>query len=138
MISNSVQETEKIAYDLAAALSPGTLIFMKGDLGAGKTAFVRGLAEGLGIPPETVSSPTYTLVKEYYGGRVPLVHFDMYRIESLDDLYSIGFFDYLNGKNILAVEWSENIEEYIDSPVVTITITKLEEENRRNITVEGV
>ena len=139
MISNSVQETEKIAYDLAQKLTPGTVLFMRGDLGAGKTAFVRGLADGLGISPDLVSSPTYTLVKEYNGGRVPLVHFDMYRIETLDDLYSIGFFDYLDGKNILAIEWSENIEEYIDIPVLYVTIKKKDmDENRRFITVEGV
>ena len=138
MISNSVQETEKIAYELADKIAPGTVIFMRGDLGAGKTAFVRGLADGLGISPETVSSPTYTLVKEYYGEKTQLIHFDMYRIESLDDLYSIGFFDYLNEKNIIAVEWSENIEKYIDIPVVTVTITKLQEKNSRNISVEGV
>ena len=111
---------------------------MRGDLGARKTAFVRGLADGLGISPDLVSSPTYTLVKEYNGGRIPLVHFDMYRIETLDDLYSIGFFDYLDGKNILAIEWSENIEEYIDIPVLYVTIKKDMDENRRFITVEGV
>ena len=138
MISNSVQETEKIAFNLAQKLTPGTVLFMRGDLGAGKTAFVRGLADGLGIAPELVSSPTYTLVKEYCSDKVSLIHFDMYRIETLDDLYSIGFFDYLDGKNILAIEWSENIEQYVDIPFVRVTIKKNEQENSRCITFEGV
>lgn len=138
MISNSVEETEKIARDFAASIKPGTAIFFRGGLGAGKTVFVRGLADGLGIPKETVSSPTYTFVKEYSGGRFLLAHFDMYRTASADDLYSIGFFDYLDGETVLAVEWSENIEDFVDIPHVTITIERGGSENRRIISIEEV
>lgn len=138
MISNSVEETEKIASEYASGLKSGDVIFFRGDLGAGKTAFVRGLAAGLGIAPETVSSPTFTFVKEYRGGRVPLAHFDMYRVGSADDLYSIGFFDYLETDAVIAVEWSENIEAFADVPHVTVTISRGESEDQRIITIEGV
>jgi tRNA threonylcarbamoyladenosine biosynthesis protein TsaE len=138
MISNSVQETERIASEYAAGLKAGDVLFFRGDLGAGKTAFVRGLAAGLGIPPETVSSPTFTFVKEYGGGRLPLAHFDMYRVGSADDLYSIGFFDYLETDAVIAVEWSENIEAFADVPHVTVTISRGESEDQRIITIEGV
>ena len=124
MISNSVLETERIASEYAAGLKAGDVLFFRGDLGAGKTAFVRGLAAGLGIPPETVSSPTFTFVKEYVGGRLPLAHFDMYRVGSADELYSIGFFDYLETDAVIAVEWSENIEAFADVPHVTVTISR--------------
>ena len=137
MISNSVAETERIASEYAAGLKAGDVLFFRGDLGAGKTAFVRGLAEGLGIPPETVSSPTFTFVREYGGGRLPLAHFDMYRVGSADDLYSIGFFDYLETDAVIAVEWSENIEAFADVPHVTVTISRGESEDQRIITIEG-
>ena len=138
MISNSVPETERIASEYAAGLKAGDVLFFRGDLGAGKTAFVRGLAAGLGIPPETVSSPTFTFVREYGGGRLPLAHFDMYRVGSADDLYSIGFFDYLETDAVIAVEWSENIEAFADVPHVTVTISRGESEDQRIITIEGV
>lgn len=138
MISNSVAETERIASEYASGLKAGDVIFFRGDLGAGKTAFVRGLAAGLGIPPETVSSPTFTFVKEYNGGRLPLAHFDMYRVGSPDDLYSIGFFDYIDSDAIVAVEWSENIEAFVTVPHMTVTIERGENDNQRTITVEEV
>lgn len=134
MISSSVEETERIAREYAASLKAGTAIFFRGDLGAGKTAFVRGLAAGLGIPAECVSSPTYTFVKEYGGGRFPLAHFDMYRVSSEDDLYSIGFFDYLDGRTVLAIEWSENIADIVDIPHITVSIEK-DGQDKRIITV---
>lgn len=134
MISNCVRETEKIAREYAASVKAGTVVFFRGDLGAGKTAFVRGLADGLGIPAESVSSPTYTFVKEYEGGKFPLAHFDMYRVSSEDDLYSIGFFDYLDGKTVLAIEWSENIEDIVDIPHVTVNIEK-DGQDKRIITI---
>ena len=138
MISNSVEETEKIAAEYARGLKAGDVLFFRGDLGAGKTAFVRGLAAGLGIAPEAVSSPTFTFVKEYRGGRLPLAHFDMYRVGSADDLYSIGFFDYIGSDAVVAVEWSENIADIVDIPHATITIARGENENRRIITTEEV
>ena len=138
MISKSVEETEKIASEYAAGLKAGDVLFFRGDLGAGKTAFVRGLAAGLGIAPEAVSSPTFTFVKEYRGGRLPLAHFDMYRVGSADDLYSIGFFDYIGSDAVVAVEWSENVEPFVDTAHATITIASGDADEQRIITIEEV
>ena len=133
-ITNSPEETEKVGSALARLLQPGTVIAYRGDLGAGKTAFTRGLALGLGCR-EIVTSPTYTIVNEYLGGRLPLFHFDMYRLSSSDDLFDIGWEDYLDRGGICAVEWSENVEDAMED-AVTVTIDKLGENSRR-ITVEG-
>ena len=100
--TNSPEQTEKIGSALAKILSPGTVIAYRGDLGAGKTAFTRGLARGLGIS-DPVTSPTYTIVNEYLGGRMPLFHFDMYRLHSADDLWDIGWEDYLERGGVCAV-----------------------------------
>lgn len=132
--TDSPFETEKIGETLAAVLPAGTVIAYRGDLGAGKTAFTRGLARGLGYC-ENVTSPTYTIVNEYLGGRLPLFHFDMYRLHSSDDLWDIGWEDYLERGGICAVEWSENVADALEDPV-TVTIEKLGEESRR-ITIEG-
>ena len=107
-ITNSPEETEKIGERLAQKLAPGTVLAYRGDLGAGKTAFTRGLARGLGYR-EPVTSPTYTIVNEYLGGRLPLFHFDMYRLGSADELFDIGWEDYLARGGICAVEWSEGV-----------------------------
>ena len=133
-LTNSPAETEKIGVALGKILNPGTVIAYRGDLGAGKTAFTRGLAKGLGSD-EMVTSPTYTIVNEYLGGRCPLFHFDMYRLASSDDLWDIGWEDYLDRNGICAVEWSENVEDALEDPII-ITIEKLGEESRR-ITIEG-
>ena len=133
-LTNSPAETEKIGAALGKILNPGTVIAYRGDLGAGKTAFTRGLAKGLGSD-EMVTSPTYTIVNEYLGGRCPLFHFDMYRLASSDDLWDIGWEDYLDRNGICAVEWSENVEDALEDPII-ITIEKLGEESRR-ITIEG-
>ena len=133
-ITNSPAETEAIGTALGKLLTPGTVIAYRGDLGAGKTAFTRGLARGLGCS-ETVTSPTYTIVNEYLGGRLPLFHFDMYRLHSSDDLWDIGWEDYLDRGGVCAVEWSENVEDAMEDAIY-ITIEKLGEETRR-ITVEG-
>jgi len=134
LITNSPEETEKIGAALGTIIKPGTVIAYRGDLGAGKTAFTRGLARGLGST-ELVTSPTYTIVNEYLGGRIPLFHFDMYRLRSADDLWDIGWEDYLERGGICAVEWSENVADALEDPIF-ITIEKLGEESRR-ITVEG-
>ena len=134
-LTHSPEETEKIGASLAKQLSPGTVIAYRGDLGAGKTAFTRGLARGLGYT-DLVTSPTYTIVNEYLGGRIPLFHFDMYRLASADDLWDIGWDDYLDRGGICAVEWSENVTEALERPIL-ITIEKTGEESRR-ITIEGV
>ena len=133
-LTNSPVETEAIGAALGKLLTPGTVIAYRGDLGAGKTAFTRGLARGLGCS-ETVTSPTYTIVNEYPGGRLPLFHFDMYRLHSSDDLWDIGWEDYLDRGGVCAVEWSENVDDAMEDAIY-ITIEKLGEETRR-ITVEG-
>ena len=133
-ITNSPAETEKVGAALGKTIKPGTVIAYRGDLGAGKTAFTRGLARGLGST-ELVTSPTYTIVNEYLGGRMPLFHFDMYRLASSDDLWDIGWEDYLDRNGVCAVEWSENVEDALEMPIV-ITIEKLGEDSRR-ITIEG-
>ena len=133
-ITNSPAETERIGQALGKIIKPGTVIAYRGDLGAGKTAFTRGLAQGLGST-ELVTSPTYTIVNEYLGGRMPLFHFDMYRLHSSDDLWDIGWEDYLERNGVCAVEWSENVSDALEDPIF-ITIEKLGEESRR-ITIEG-
>ena len=133
-ITHSPEETEALGEKLGKILTPGTILAYRGDLGAGKTAFTRGLARGLGCQ-EAVTSPTYTIVNEYLGGRLPLFHFDMYRLHCADDLFDIGWDDYLDRNGICAVEWSENVTEAMEDPI-TITIEKLGENSRR-ITMEG-
>ena len=135
ILTQSPEETEAVGMALAQVLTPGTVIAYRGDLGAGKTAFTRGLARGLGYA-EPVTSPTYTIVNEYLGGRLPLVHFDMYRLRSADDLWDIGWDDYLDRGGVCAVEWSENVTDALEDPI-TVNIEKTGEDSRR-ITVEGV
>ena len=133
-ITNSPEETEAVGAALAGTLSPGTVIAYRGDLGAGKTAFTRGLARGLGCG-EIVTSPTYTIVNEYLTGRLPLFHFDMYRLASSDDLWDIGWEDYLDRGGVCAVEWSENVADALGNPV-RVRIEKMGEDTRR-IIIEG-
>ncbi len=133
-VTHSPKETEEFAAEFARKLHAGDVLAFRGGMGAGKTAFTRGLATGLGVEGD-VSSPTYALVHEH-AGNPPLVHFDMYRVGSTDDLYTTGFFDYLETPAILAVEWSENIEEDLPPDTITVTITPLGE-NEREITVCG-
>ena len=133
-ITNTPQETEDLGAKLAEILSPGTVLAYEGDLGAGKTAFTRGLARGLGYT-QPVTSPTYTIVNEYLGGRLPLFHFDMYRLSSSDDLWDIGWEDYLERGGICAVEWSENVADAMEN-AIRIRIEKRGEDTRR-IIIEG-
>ena len=133
-ITNSPEETEAVGMALGKRLTPGTVIAYQGDLGAGKTAFTRGVACGLGAK-ESVTSPTYTIVNEYLGGRMPLFHFDMYRLGSEDELFDIGWDDYLERGGICAVEWSENVWGAMEDAIV-ITITRLDEDTRK-IDIEG-
>ena len=133
-LTNSPEETEAIGAALGKILTPGTVIAYEGDLGAGKTAFTRGLARGLGCR-ETVTSPTYTIVNEYLGGRIPLFHFDMYRLASSDDLWDIGWEDYLERGGVCAVEWSENVDDAMEN-AIWVTIHKTGETSRR-IEIEG-
>lgn len=131
----SVQETEQLASNFAKELRRGDVIAFTGGMGAGKTAFVRGLAKGLGVTGE-VSSPTYAIVNEYRGDPA-LYHFDMYRVESSEDLFTTGYYDYLDeGESILAVEWSENITDSLPEQTVFVNITPLSE-NERKIQITG-
>ena len=121
--THSADETQALGKKLAESLRPGDVIAYFGDLGAGKTAFTRGIAEGLGVS-EQVTSPTYTIVNEYLSGRLPLFHFDMYRISGEDELYAMGFYDYADRPGICLVEWSENIEEFLPEQYLRVEIVK--------------
>ena len=136
-ITNSPEETEALGARLARALEPGAVVAFTSDLGAGKTAFVRGLARGLGIR-DRVTSPTFTVVNEYEGGRLPLFHFDLYRLGSADELFDIGWEDYLARGGVCAVEWSERMEELLEPGTIRVDLRRGEDEDRRVITVEGV
>ena len=133
IITKSEKETQEAGSELVKTLAPGSVVAMYGDLGAGKTAFVRGMTRGLGIN-FPVSSPTFNVVNEY-PGEVPLFHFDMYRLGSADELFDIGWDDYLERGGICAVEWSENVEEAFEPGTVKVTISKLGD-SEREITVE--
>ena len=133
-LTNSEGETEALGCRLGERLAPGTVIAYTGDLGAGKTAFTRGLARGLGIP-DRVTSPTFTIVNEYEGGRLPLFHFDMYRLGSSDELFDIGWEDYLARGGVCAVEWSENVEDALDGDTVRVDIRRGEQDNQRKIDI---
>ena len=133
-ITKSPEETEAVGRALGKALKAGAVLAYEGDLGAGKTAFTRGLASGLGTT-EQVTSPTYTIVNEYLSGRMPLFHFDMYRLTSADDLWDIGWEDYLDRGGVCAVEWSERVAEALEDPI-RVCIEKTGE-NTRRITIEG-
>lgn len=132
-ITASPEQTEALGARVGAAV-PAGVVALFGGLGMGKTAFVRGMAAGRGLSAE-VSSPTFALVHEY-GGQPPLVHFDMYRVSGWDDLYSTGFFDYLDAGCLLAVEWSENIEAALPEDAVRVRFERLDDDTRR-ITIEG-
>ena len=132
--THSADETQALGKKLAESLRPGDVIAYFGDLGAGKTAFTRGIAEGLGVS-EQVTSPTYTIVNEYLSGRLPLFHFDMYRLGSSDELFDIGWEDYLARGGVCAVEWSENVSGAMED-AITVRIEKTSDEGRK-ITIEG-
>ena len=133
-ITHSAEETEALGERLAQTLTGGEVVAYFGELGAGKTAFTRGLARGLGISMR-VTSPTYTIVNEYSGGRLPLFHFDMYRLGSSEELFDIGWEDYLVRGGVVAVEWSENVKDALDG-AITVRIEKTAADERR-ITIEG-
>ena len=133
-ISTSESETEALGAKLAASLPGGSVVAMYGDLGAGKTAFVRGMARGMGLQTR-VSSPTFTIVNEYLGKR-DLIHFDMYRLSGADELFDIGWEDYLARGAVCAVEWSENVEDAFFGDEIRVRIEKLSDTGRK-ITIEG-
>ena len=131
----NTDQTEALGAALAEQLAPGDVVAFFGDLGAGKTAFVRGMARGLGIL-ESVTSPTYTVVNEYLSGRMPLFHFDLYRLSGPDDLFDIGWEDYLDRGGVCAVEWSERAEELLED-AVRVTIRMADGPDSREITIEA-
>ena len=133
-ISHSQLETEEVGRKLAEKLPGGSVVAMYGDLGAGKTAFVRGMAKGMGLSCR-VSSPTFTIVNEYLGER-ELIHFDMYRLSSADELFDIGWEDYLSRGAVCAVEWSKNVQDAFFGDEVVVRIEKLNDTDRK-ITIEG-
>ena len=133
-ITNCPEQTEAVGEALGKILHSGTILAYQGDLGAGKTAFTRGLARGLGAL-EAVTSPTYTIVNEYLSGRIPLFHFDMYRLSCADDLWDIGWEDYLERGGVCAVEWSENVTEAMENAIF-VRLEKTGDSSRR-ITIEG-
>ncbi len=134
VLSASEQETERLGEQLGARLRPGGVLAFYGGLGAGKTAFIRGVARGLGVEGR-VTSPTFTIVNEY-PGRVPLFHFDMYRLGSSDELFDIGWEDYLARGGVCCVEWTENVEDAIPPEAVRVRIEKTGEQERV-IDIEG-
>ena len=133
-VTNSPEETEALGEKFAKRLQPGAVVAFTGDLGAGKTAFVRGMAAGLQIR-DAVSSPTYTIVNEYLSGSMPLFHFDMYRLGSSDELFDIGWEDYQARGGICAVEWSENVADAMEDAVF-VRISRLSDTGRE-IQIEG-
>ena len=137
LLSHSPEDTEDIGARLAEQLEPGAVVAFTGDLGAGKTAFTRGLARGLGIP-DRITSPTFTIVNEYEGGRLPLFHFDMYRLGSADELFDIGWEDYLRRGGVCAVGWSENIADALEEDAVRVDIRRGASDQERVITIAGV
>ena len=135
--TQSPEETEQVGAALAARLQPGQVVAFRGPLGVGKTAFTRGLARGLGVAGP-VTSPTYTIVNEYTGGRMPLFHFDMYRLRNEDDLFDIGWEDYLDRGGVCAAEWSEQVAEALPPETVFVALTRHPENpSWRTITIEG-
>ena len=131
LISNSPAETEEAGETLARRLTPGAVVAFTGDLGAGKTAFIRGL----GVE-ERVTSPTFTIVNEYLGGRVPLFHFDLYRLGSAEELYDIGWEDYLARGGVCAVEWSEHMGDALEPEAIRVDIRRGENDSQRRITIQ--
>ena len=129
--SNSAEETEALGAELAVRLRPGDVVAYTGDLGAGKTAFTRGIARGLGIP-EGVTSPTFTIVNEYEGGRLPLFHFDLYRLGDPEEL-----FDYLARGGVCAVEWSENVADALEDEPIRVDIRRGEHDGQRVISIRN-
>ena len=136
-ITSSYEETQKLAFEFANNLKPGMIVTLDGDLGAGKTAFTTGVVSGLGCT-DTVTSPTFTIVNEYRKGNIPVFHFDIYRLSSMEDLYDIGWEDYLSQNGIIIIEWADIIKTELDCPYVEITIKKQLDisDDTREITIE--
>ena len=136
MTTHSADETQALGARLAARLQPGDVLAYYGDLGAGKTALTRGIAQGLGVQ-DCVTSPTYTIVNEYLSGRLPLFHFDMYRLSSSEELFDIGWEDYLARGGVCAVEWSENVDDALQDAIRVSIEKDPDEPDTLHITITG-
>lgn len=134
-VSLSPLQTEQIGEALGKTLKGGEVIAFRGGLGMGKTCFTRGLARGLGCT-DSVTSPTFALINEYLSGRLPLYHFDMYRISGWEDLYSTGYFDYIEQCGVIAAEWSENIENALPEDTIYVEFSRLDD-TKREITIKS-
>jgi len=132
LISKSAEDTYKIGERLGQLLIPGSIICLTGDLGAGKTAFTQGIGKGMGIT-EHIVSPTYTIINEYTSGRIPLYHFDVYRLGSSDEMYELGCDEYFYGDGATVLEWADNVDDVIPNEKLWITIRKLENPDEREI-----
>ena len=137
--TNSPTQTYELAKKISENISPGSIICLDGELGVGKTVFTKGFAEGLGIE-ESVNSPTFTIIQVYDEGRMPLYHFDVYRIGDPEEMYEIGYEDYFFGEGVCLIEWSKLIEELIPDDAISVVIEKDLEKglDYRKITVEGI
>ena len=135
--TQSPDQTGQLGHRLAQLLQPGMVVAFTGDLGAGKTAFTQGIARGLGIT-DRVTSPTFTIVNEYEGGRLPLFHFDMYRLSSSDDLFDIGWEDYLARGGVCVVEWSEIVDDALEDDCIRVDIRRGDGPDSRVITITGI
>ncbi|HHY77142.1 MAG TPA: tRNA (adenosine(37)-N6)-threonylcarbamoyltransferase complex ATPase subunit type 1 TsaE [Clostridiales bacterium] len=135
-ISKNAEDTYRIGKKLGKLLFPGCIVCLTGDLGTGKTAFTQGIGKGLGVS-ENVVSPTYTIINEYTSGRIPLYHFDVYRLGSSDEMYELGCDEYFYGDGVTVVEWADSVEDVIPSERLWVTINKLEEPDQREIIMEA-
>jgi len=134
--STSVEETQAFARELGESLKGGEILHFRGDLGSGKTTFIRGLAQGLGVyDVDGVSSPSYTLINDYEG-RIRLLHIDLYRLNSAEEIEDLGLMEMMDDKSVMAIEWSERIPEEFLQPTYTI-VCEYQDEHRRQITVES-
>lgn len=137
--TNSAKETYQLGEKLGREAKPGQIYTLNGDLGVGKTVFTQGTARGLGIQ-EPVNSPTFTIVQEYQGGRLPFYHFDVYRIGDIEEMEEIGYDDYFFGEGVCLIEWAELIEEILPEEIISVTIEKDPEKgfDYRKITIRGL
>lgn len=135
-ISNSIEDTMNIAINLSKHLFPGSVVCLSGDLGAGKTAFTQGIGKGLGIT-EYITSPTYTIINEYYSGRIPLYHFDVYRLENSEEMLELGCDEYFYGNGTTVIEWADNVYDIIPKYRLWITISTINEPDKRLIHFEA-
>jgi len=134
--TDSVEETIEIGRKIGRKIERGTTICLTGDLGTGKTHFAKGLAEGLGIT-DNITSPTFTIVNEYQEGRIPFYHFDVYRVNDIDEILQVGFEEYVYGQGVTLIEWADMIEPILPDEFIHVKIEKMQNENERTITLKS-